>query len=350
MAASAVLTFQVSPSGLYHWAPASPGHRLERGRVVGEEGADPNLLVGLLDLLGGLAELVPGLGDLDAVLLEQVLAVVERLRRGVERDGPVLAAERRQLDRLRQQLLPDVLGEVLADVLERALTDVLRKLRVLDGDQVGGVACLDRVGDLGVAARVAGRDLLVHHLDVLVRGVERVNDLLGPLGPAPEGDADGLAVASGGGFVVAAATTGRENGEGGGGADYGEGRSARTAAHSEAPEQATTLAFAVILGPAVTEVKSERAFDRKKIRKVAYGSVWNALREGTGVRALRLREGRSARVPDPQLRQQHQMAPWCAPLWPSRSTSSSVAWRPTSRLGGATAVSGVSARAATSSS
>lgn len=92
----------------------------------------------------------------------------------------------------------------------------------------------------------------------------------------------------------------------------------------------------MILRSGVSEVKSERLIDRKMIERWRVGGR----RSGGGAH--------------PQARQQLHMAARFvrapASTDVSRSTSSSAAHRPTSRFGGATAVSGVSARAATSSS
>ncbi len=188
-----------------------PGHRLEGGRVVGEEGADARLRVGLLHGGGSGMEGVPGPRHLDLVPGEEVLAVVVDLRRGVEGDGPVAAAESGELDGLRQQLPLQLGRHVRGDVPDGALADELGEGRVLDAHQVGRVARLDRVGNLGVAARGARGDLLEPYLRVAVGGVERVHGLLRALGPAPVREGHG-ALASGG---ATAAAAGRQQGQGG---------------------------------------------------------------------------------------------------------------------------------------
>ncbi|EGJ76874.1 putative ABC transporter solute-binding lipoprotein [Streptomyces sp. Tu6071] len=215
-----------------------PRHRLEEGGVVGEEGREPGLGRGLPDLPRRRAEVGPRLRRLDPVLLEEVLAVVEDLRRRVRGDGPVLVAHRRQLDGLRQELLLHVRRHVGADVLQRALAHELRERGVLDGEDVGRDTGLEGVGDLRVAPETAGGYLLELHLDRVVRAVELVRHLLGTLGPGPETDGDGMGPRAFGGCLRARTSAGRDGGERG---ERGDGTHEGTqgpepmAAHGAAP-------------------------------------------------------------------------------------------------------------------
>jgi hypothetical protein len=92
------------------------------------------------------------------------------------------------LARLRQQFLLDAVGDEVGDVAGDTVDRVPRHLRVLDGGDVRGVAGAGRVAELGVAALPAGGDLLEDHLDAVLRGVERVDDLLTTSQCRPERD------------------------------------------------------------------------------------------------------------------------------------------------------------------
>ncbi|EGJ73460.1 putative ABC transporter solute-binding lipoprotein [Streptomyces sp. Tu6071] len=210
-----------------------PGEAGEECGVAAAEVGDRHLRVGLVDLLGRGPVLVPGARHVDAELLEEVLAVVELQWRHVEGDRPGLAAEvDKGLHSLRELLVDEFAGG-RAEVLQVALARVLGQRRVVHGRDVGGVAALHRVGQLGDALGSRGHQREAD-LDAGVRLVEGVDGLLGARGRRPEGESDGLAVGRAG-RVRAAAARGGEQGQRGGGRGEGDAGRAGVTRHGSAP-------------------------------------------------------------------------------------------------------------------